>query len=692
MVTMSRLFCASLALAALSLPWPARAGQFDYAGDYLPDPDAVATIDFNGDHERYVPPETDPLCITDKESFATVAGDDAIDGKHYLHIQTRIEDGCAERFLVDVPAERASYRARVWVRHGSVDAQLTVFYPDEVGLETLAAKMGPTGRVTSDGWVELESNELPVDGALAEAVYLRVYDFDSRGSDVDALEVVKAGEYWESQSCKGIADPVCGPEALCIHNACRLGKLYVPPLPSDPLRHDVVDMMQSQMRVFFGGQKTRLVDLPRALATLDAVRHAGDAWTFWSAWAKAFRQLHDWHTQVAGAIHGIERRARLDLCFIEGDADSSAGAWPKHAKYEDLLVSHVGPTIQPIQQGDRLVAVDGQHPIEWALGLVEVDWNQWIANDDEVQTELAERMRALIVAYATSFSVIHCDAGSQSCDAVPETYAVADLPSGGGSQVRCDNRPFYHFEPSLNPPSNHAVGFGFFKGPVIEASPQEAIHALLWDTLYGGGDPNGYVNGNLKSAFADFKQNARGVILDHRAGSGGTLDAAEVATYLVRPPEALAVFMSPMQLGGFDGPADAAEGIALYDAFKALGSAMVVGDADYDPAMPVALLIHRDGSASDFFPLGMKGASSKVKLFGPAPTAGAFSTYYQMRYWAGLSWRLASGDTITAAGQARIGHGVEPDFVVLPKQSDLLASKDTIHEAALAWLRTELKP
>jgi hypothetical protein len=108
--------------------------------------------------------------------------------------------------------------------------------------------------------------------------------------------------------------------------------------------------------------------------------------------------------------------------------------------------------------------------------------------------------------------------------------------------------------------------------------------------------------------------------------------------------------------------------------------------------MPVALLIHRDGSASDFFPLGMKGASSKVKLFGPAPTAGAFSTYYQMRYWAGLSWRMASGDTITAAGQARIGHGVEPDFVVLPKQSDLLAGKDTIHEAALAWLRTELKP
>ena len=32
-----------------------------------------------------------------------------------------------------------------------------------------------------------------------------------------------------------------------------------------------------------------------------------------------------------------------------------------------------------------------------------------------------------------------------------------------------------------------------------------------------------------------------------------------------------------------------------------------------------------------------------------------------------------------------------PDEVILPRQSDLLAGKDTLHEAALAWVRAHLK-
>ena len=74
------------------------------------------------------------------------------------------------------------------------------------------------------------------------------------------------------------------------------------------------------------------------------------------------------------------------------------------------------------------------------------------------------------------------------------------------------------------------------------------------------------------------------------------------------------------------------------------------------------------------------------------PTAGAFSTYIQFNYWGGISFQIASGDTITKDGEAMIGRGVMPDYVVDQKQSDLLAGVDTIHEAALAWVRQELKP
>ena len=63
----------------------------------------------------------------------------------------------------------------------------------------------------------------------------------------------------------------------------------------------------------------------------------------------------------------------------------------------------------------------------------------------------------------------------------------------------------------------------------------------------------------------------------------------------------------------------------------------------------------------------------------------------QLSYHGAIELQFASGDTITEDGTARIGHGVVPDFVVQQKQSDLLAGKDSIHEAALAWIRANLK-
>ncbi|MBW2456761.1 MAG: hypothetical protein JRI68_19750, partial [Deltaproteobacteria bacterium] len=378
-------------------------------------------------------------------------------------------------------------------------------------------------------------------------------------------------------------------------------------------------------------------------------------------------------------------------CFIEGDANTSAGSWPKHHKFRDLLVSHTGYSgNHGIGQGDRLVAVDGQHPFDWALGLQAVRWSLWRANDNQVFSELAEHMRGMILDHATTFSILRCSTLTGLCSDVPETFVVADLPDDTGNQVRCDNRPFYHFTSGSNPSPEHNVGYNFFQGRIADTTAQEAIYGLLWDTLYGGGDPNGHVNQHIKDAYTDFKQNARGVILDHRAGNGGTVDGAETATILVRPPETMLVMVSPNELAGFDGPDTPAEGIALFEKYQSMYP-MEVGSSSYDPDMPVALLLHRDGSASDFMPFGMKGAP-KLKIFAQGPTAGAFSTYYQYVYWGGISWRMATGDSIASDGRALIGHGVAPDVVVEQKQSDLLAGKDTVHEAGLAWVRDNLKP
>src|SRR5262249_51179648 len=142
-----------------------------------------------------------------------------------------------------------------------------------------------------------------------------------------------------------------------------------------------------------------------------------------------------------------------------------------------------------------------------------------------------------------------------------------------------------------------------------------------------------------------------------------------------------------IELDGYDGPSSD-EGLAIFTSSSTI-TQYPVGAGDWAQTLPVALILHRDGSASDFMPFGMKGAPH-VRIFGPHQTAGAFSTYIEPSGWGGLYYQFASGDTIAADGQPLLGNGVQPDVVLLPKQSDLVAGKDTLFEAALAWVRQEI--
>jgi C-terminal processing protease CtpA/Prc len=87
----------------------------------------------------------------------------------------------------------------------------------------------------------------------------------------------------------------------------------------------------------------------------------------------------------------------------------------------------------------------------------------------------------------------------------------------------------------------------------------------------------------------------------------------------------------------------------------------------------------------------MKGAPN-AKIFGPYETAGAFSTLFSFAYWLGMGYSIAVGDTLYLDGTMLNGTGVSPDVIVQQKQSDLLAGKDTIYDAAIAWVRQGLKP
>lgn len=681
-----------LSLGPALLARTASAGDFDASGVYVKDAATVAFIDFEEGPARYLPEDAESKCLPPAFSLAT--GDFALGGQGFAKVH--VLQNCAERFLVDLPKTPGSYRMTAWVRHGMGSLSFLVLHTPESGLARVNAVLGPTGRTTSDGWVEMASNEVPVDGAFVLAAYLRIADFGAaEATELDAVEVVSAGQFEPQKGCAGAFDPVCGPEAVCSHGFCAAGRLAVPPLPPAALRDEVVDAFSARLRTFFGGARSRKENLPEALATIESMRKAGTAWQFWGALSRAVRQLGDWHTSM-GLPLGGEPRYRLNACFIEGDADLSHGVWPSHPQYADILVSHAGGSgAAGLHAGDRLVAVDGQHPLAWARSLASVNPGHHVATDPAVDADLAEALGgpswggALITRFAKNITVVRCDPGQATCEGAVETIEVASLTGGGGGDVLCDNRPSYHFQTG-NPPANHAVFYDFYSGKIEGTTDEEAIHGVVWDTLYGGGDPNGYVNGKLKALITTWKASARGVILDHRAGNGGTLDSPTLLTTLVRPPETLGVVLMPIESAGWSGPEDAAAGQAVFLQF-AEKSPYVVGAVDHDPELPVALIVHRDGSASDYLPLGMKGAP-KVRIFGPHATAGAFSTFVNFAYHGAFEAQIASGDTITSDGKAWIGHGVAPDEIVAQRQSDLLTGKDTLHEAALAWLRANLKP
>ncbi|MEZ4298825.1 MAG: S41 family peptidase [Polyangiaceae bacterium] len=667
-----------LAGGALAAVWScavsARAASFTPEGALLFEPNAVVVLDF-----EEPAPEGEPQPAEDPT---------ALHGAHILPL------GAFQGvdFEVSLPKLRQTYRASAWIRGHEAVVSLEVSYsdrPDEV------SALFPTGRVTSDGWVEVANTHLRVDGEKATKVVLGA--FSAAGADVDAVEIVPDGDASAfpaipNAPCGGASDSAaCAADQVCLYSRCRTFSGLVPPIPKD--RDDVTDYLESRMTLLFGPFRERTYDLPNSLVAIEQMRHAQDAWSYWNGFALAVRKLHDGHTSTSNIADFSLRNPRpIGVCFIEGDADLTHTAAPKDPAYLDVLVSHTGAeSTLGLAPGDRLVSVDGKHPIAWARGLVDIHWSLPPVSNPRTFAELASSMNRLLSRYASKIEVIRCDAASGTCGA-PEVISISDLPPialDATVQIpTCDNRPLRHLINSPDDHGNTAVN-GVHQSIVIESDDVEKIYGIEWESLYTTNGTDG-VGAGLKQAVSTWKtEGARGVILDHRSGFGGTIEAPKILwSYAVprRPND----YYEDRQRAEDEQPS-AEDGQALFDLAKSRNQINYAGSNNPVTTVPVALLLTEDVSASDWLPLGMKGAP-KVRLFAPFETNGAFSTRYAFGYWLGVNYVLAVGDTFLPDGTTTNGTGVSPDVVVLPKQSDLLAGKDTVYEAALAWVRSELAP
>lgn len=655
----------------------AHAGDFFQDGTFHFSSDALATFDFADGAPPLVDPES-----ADEPVVATLS-DTALSGPNVIVLEQRQ----SVDMLVALPEGPRTLRASVWVRYGEGVGYLVVTQNDEGDNGGEISTLYPTGRVTSDGWYELANSGLKADGRYSEAV-LGV--FSPTGAEVDAGEVVIEGTSPPvNPSCEGSADGAsCGEGQVCYWSKCRNLNGWVPPIPDD--RDAVASYLENRLRFFFGPYLNRQLDLPAALGALDRMKTATDPFSYWNGFMLGVRRLHDGHTSTSNlADFSIRNPKPLNVCFVEGDADLSHGAAPSDGAHLDVLVSHIGDDQNlGLKRGDRLVRVDGMHPIAWARSLQEEVWSHAAVSNHRTHAEHASGLRRFISRFAHELEVIRCDEQAGTCGDI-EVISVSDLPvlgpDEGSSYVACDNRPLRHVPDA---PADHAgPGSGVFFGVLDESDEVENIHGVEWQSLYTNDGTDG-VGQNLRAAITALETNAAaGVILDHRTGTGGTFAGPAIIWDWAVDRKPL-TFFQDRQLVNAEQPS-LAVGAELFQAALASGDVTYAGGTS-PTTIPVALLITEDVSASDWLPLGLKGAPN-VRIFGPYETNGGFSTRFQLSYHLGLSIVLASGDSFIASGFTHNGTGVSPDVVVLPKQSDLLAGVDTVHAAALTWIREELQ-
>lgn len=664
--------------AAIALVWPleARAATFDEEGSLLFDPAAAVTIDFDED----IVPDGSVASIT-------VEDETALSGGRLLRLPPF--QGVGVTFELE-PSARA-YRVSAWIRGAETFADVEVAYSDNAhaGVDEVAA-LYPTGRMTSDGWIEVANDHVHLD--TTRGASMEVGFFSPSGADVDAVEIVANGSLgFEDRSgapCAGSADPTCGPDQVCAFSQCRYVGGWVPDIPAD--RHDVAAYLRARLELLFGPLRNRALDLPNADLALDRMDAATTPWAFWNGFLLGIRRLHDGHTTTSGiADFTLPNERPFGVCLIEGDADRSHGVAPADPFYRDVLVSHVSPTrTYGLHPGDRIVAIDGRHPIAWARAQIEHHFGMNPTSNHATFAELAEQLRSLMARYAHEMTVVRCDAGAGTCGGLETIELDAEpviAPDEPFEVVACDNRPLRHLSDS---PANHANATGdtVYHGLVLESDATERIYGAEWESLYTT-TGNDYVGPNLKALVAELKADARGAILDHRSGNGGTNVGSGILWSFAIPRRTISAYYDRAHFE--DEEVDLATGLVRFQHAEAAGFADV-GGSNTPTAMPVALLVTRDVSASDWLPLGMKGAAPNVKVFGPFETNGGFSTRYAFGYWLGMSYVMAVGDTFDPTGMSLNGKGVEPDILVLPKQSDLMAGRDTVYEAALAWVRQEL--
>jgi hypothetical protein len=533
---------------------------------------------------------------------------------------------------------------------------------------------------------------------------------------LDALEITKLdGAPVTPNACtQDNVDQVCGAEGDCMFGHCISSTVTWGVLPAASHRNEVAERW-IQFGTRFIGDRNAAQNGAKILApgARELAKSAMSSRQFYGGLNRLVNLLRDNHTSFgspanyssfAPQVQGGTSSA-LGACFGVVEKDIMGGG----IAFGVYRASTTPLTGVALKRGDIVTAIDGKDPKQW----VDENWPKFattLPNDPASDWgSSANDLARLVTTRASSITLARCAAANKCEGADRETITIdvskvvydaitnpAPQSGGGSRSFACSQR----FSESVEGQSGGGWGEDKVKTNVGSAGETR----VSFDGFVGQG-------GWEDSMSSVFDAKPERVLMDARMGHGGYYTTVEHLFHLLRGTDEPMGVVS-IGRGTYDmtdppwlfqryGSCTEESGMSLnggsdmWSCFAGNANGFFAKQADPPgKATKIAWLNTHDVSANDFMPRLLQGRTG-FKIFAPHPTSGAFGAVVELPAlvagWSGGSLQIQDArfaKDLTTAETVRweSGHGVPPDVVVVQKLSDALNGKDTILEAASAWL------
>lgn len=732
--TMKR-FSACAAIAVLSASASVQAAEFDARGQLSVEPDNLVynfdapSADDAGVELLAYNPRNRQLGITAADFDSDT---DGLEGGGAMLVGGEFSD-----LLVRLPATWESYRGRrvemkMWYQPKGTDVRATITWllGDADGFlegtnQAIAfagsVSFHPTGRATSDGWIEVSTGPFDVEMAglapawisIEDTQHLQGYQLpydESARAKLDALEIVDLGAAAVPDvTCKAAEEEqTCGQSGVCLYARCVDAAAVLGSIPQGQVGQDYVQRRLSELDDYMGPRLGRMM-LPTVRQRLEAAITQG-ARQFWKEFRLAHELLLDGHGSPPSASNLFVYN-NSGICLGPGVADllPRGADLPADARPQPIVFSADAsfPQGAMLERGDALASIDGLDVWEW----VDANQRRFYYNGDPRGRD-AILTNSIIEAAKTAGAQLtfeRCVSPGAEGVCGPEGIeeVVVDFGVGWGDEIWAGRPPMdffdytprgcdMRFEQAVNvPPTGWAYYFAGWR------DFEDVRHVLI------NGVPSQYDrNGSQWHSQLDaaFGTGPALVLLDQRTGHGGTFDGvARVIGHLFEPGNQANTVLFPWIEGGISPEMEQ----AFYSCNERFGTGQGCGrfyrETPTDILRPagsssskLAVLNGHDVSGNDYLSRFLAYRAAPTKIFGYGPAIGAygescqFATYLwetsTMAYQCHDSKFFAGGEMVSEGFES--GIGVMPDELVYQKQSDAVAGRDTMLEAARAWLKT----